>query len=204
MAERARRKSSTLASARVRFPVASQDCAHANVEPVGDGSFGRCTRCGDDSFPLTPKAAGACAACGSYAPDHECHPKPAFGEVELRAVDTLLDALEARGIVFARSHGGDGGLERVNMPRARLVALALGREPTPPDPPCRLAISETLLGESDGYFYVGFWTGHVESRARPGRGTNTTAFGDRGYWRAALLRPSFVAGLRLTDDGKTW
>ncbi len=128
--------------------------------------------------------------------------EPAFGEVELRAVDALLDALEARGIVFARAHGGDGGLERVDMPRARLVALALGREA--PLPELNLAPGEVLLGESANFFYVGTSSGRVESRARPGRGTNTTTFGDRGYWRAALLRPSFNGGVRLTDEGKAW
>ena len=52
--------------------------------------------------------------------------EPVFGAAELRAVENLLDALEARGIVFARPHGGEGGLERVSLSRAALVGLALG------------------------------------------------------------------------------
>jgi hypothetical protein len=126
--------------------------------------------------------------------------EPAFGEAELRAVDALLDALEARGIVFARAHGGDGGLERVDLPRARLVALALGREA--PLPELNLAPGEVLLGESAGFFYVGTPSGRVESRSRHGAGT--TGFGDRGYWALARSWASFTDGLRLTDEGKRW
>lgn len=27
-------------------------CKHENIEPYGDGEYGRCTRCGDESFPM--------------------------------------------------------------------------------------------------------------------------------------------------------
>lgn len=43
-------------------------CSH-HVVPHRDG-FGRCTKCGDDSFPITCEAAGRFACCGSYS-EHE-------------------------------------------------------------------------------------------------------------------------------------
>lgn len=27
-------------------------CAHSKITPYGDGTYGRCTKCGDDTFPL--------------------------------------------------------------------------------------------------------------------------------------------------------
>ena len=134
-------------------------------------------------------------------------PEPVFGAAELRAVENLLDALEARGIVFARPHGGEGGLERVDLSRAALVGLALGtgakktRERTSKP---KLADGETLLGESERFFYVGHPSGWVESRGRAEHGTNSTVFGGRDYWRHAQTIPSFTRDLRLTDAGKTW
>ena len=133
--------------------------------------------------------------------------EPVFGAAELRAVENLLDALEARGIVFARPHGGEGGLERVDLSRAALVGLALGigaKKTSKRTGKPKLAEGETLLGESEGFFYVGLPSGRVESRGRSERGAIAASFGDRTYWRYAQTIPSFARDLRLTDAGKTW
>ena len=130
-----------------------------------------------------------------------------FGAAELRAVENLLDALEARGIVFARPHGGEGGLERVSLSRAALVGLALGtcaKKTRKGTRAPKLAKGETLLGESDRFFYVGLPSGRVESRGRAERGAIAASFGDRAYWRYAQTIPNFVEEVRLTGAGKTW
>lgn len=44
--------------------MSAEECEH-DVVPFKDG-FGRCTRCGDESFPLTQEAAGRLPCCGSY------------------------------------------------------------------------------------------------------------------------------------------
>lgn len=31
------------------------DCEHEVVVPYGDGDYGRCTKCGDDTFPIRPE-----------------------------------------------------------------------------------------------------------------------------------------------------
>lgn len=33
-------------------------CAHSNIQPFGDGHYGRCAVCGDEGFPITAEAAG--------------------------------------------------------------------------------------------------------------------------------------------------
>ena len=40
-------------------------CRHDRVEPIGNG-WGRCAKCGDSTFPLTPATAGQCEKCGRY------------------------------------------------------------------------------------------------------------------------------------------
>lgn len=49
----------------------SDNCSHNEIEPYGDGSWGRCKLCGDDSFPLTAEAAGMCSYCGAYCGYHK-------------------------------------------------------------------------------------------------------------------------------------
>lgn len=40
-------------------------CPHGLILPLGTG-FGRCTSCGDDTFPMTGEAADQCPSCGSF------------------------------------------------------------------------------------------------------------------------------------------
>jgi hypothetical protein len=67
-----------------------------------------------------------------------------------------------------------------------------------------LADGETLLGVTFGFVYVGLPSGYVQSRGRPERGTRTTYFGDRGYWRMSRTLPGFLSRSYLTDAGKSW
>lgn len=48
------------------------------VKPYGDGSFGRCVKCGADDFPITAEAAGCCPGCGHCCGFCTCPMVPSF------------------------------------------------------------------------------------------------------------------------------
>jgi hypothetical protein len=61
----------------VKLPEVNEGCYHALILPLGNG-YGRCQACGDDSFPITPMAAGECQCCGETGGNHTtiCNDEP--------------------------------------------------------------------------------------------------------------------------------
>lgn len=45
-------------------------CRHEGTVVPVDADWARCTACGDDSFPLSDRAAGRWPCCGAYADHH--------------------------------------------------------------------------------------------------------------------------------------
>lgn len=75
------------------------ECEHSTVVAYGTEGFGRCVVCGDDSFPITAKAAGLCPCCKS---PEEC----------AEGCDTRAEAERAER---ARHDGGGGPMNALTL-----------------------------------------------------------------------------------------
>ena len=80
------------------------ECEHDVVEPYGDGNWGRCSMCGDDSFPITAEAAGVpdpnpCERCTYLATENDrLAARNRELEVALRNVRAMASLMAGRAI----------------------------------------------------------------------------------------------------------